>query len=467
MENNEKENQISKLKDLQENLYKYFINSKTILNTALSRDNCIAKRDCPDVYFVKKESHELEDAKSRIEKERKDNAKVINEEIFGIILSIIFSLLITGIVVLFLLNPVEGIIRNFPFINIDSMPEEMFEIIDNSSAFEWFWIGMVMLEIRVIMISIKRIKFDYDIVDDHVISKSIYWIITLLLIVKNISFVWSHVHGALLVVFVLLLILCIFVKEIVSKCSDIIYDNSIKETKKHKKELIEAAERDEKKNAEYLNTYEQQKKEWEEKGKPEHVAKMQKMIDEYQKEIDTAYQELEVADKAINENNIIADSEKEIDVVEKLLYFLESGRADNIKEALNLYDTAKSRDGLAELQRVQNDISKNGFEKMSSLLNEQINVQNNILETEKMFMEQNHADMLNVESKLDNMSSSLNNMSSSLNTISNKITDYANVSSSQRARLSSQLGVISGKLSTISNVQSNAALNEYVSDYYK
>ena len=65
----------------------------------------------------------------------------------------------------------------------------------------------------------------------------------------------------------------------------------------------------------------------------------------------------------IRENDCLGEDEKNIQVVEMLIYFIESRRADSIKEALHEYDKAKANQQMIELEEKRLAMQKTQMEK--------------------------------------------------------------------------------------------------------
>lgn len=89
----------------------------------------------------------------------------------------------------------------------------------------------------------------------------------------------------------------------------------------------------------------------------------------------------ELITKMNNLNTILSTIEKptflsvdycEIPIIEELINFLESGRADTLKEALNLFEDQLHKDAMLELQRQQVELTHKTTEQQQEILRQQI-----------------------------------------------------------------------------------------------
>ena len=154
-------------------------------------------------------------------------------------------------------------------------------------------------------------------------------------------------------------------------------------TEGQKEELEKAKKKDEQITKENKEKLEQAKKEWEEHGKEEFLKETEKSIKKYQNEIISTSKKIVESNEKIDSMDILGNDEKQIKIIDMLIYFIESHRADNIKEALHEYDDAVARQELIRLEQEKNAMIKEHNNEMQRLAQESARLQERMLSEQR------------------------------------------------------------------------------------
>lgn len=98
-------------------------------------------------------------------------------------------------------------------------------------------------------------------------------------------------------------------------------------------------------------------------AKEKRVKEIDELLPQLQEEFEDAKKELNEAASQVEENDCLGEEEKNIQVIEMLIYFIESRRADSIKEALHEYDKAMTNKQMVELEEKRLALQKSQMEK--------------------------------------------------------------------------------------------------------
>ena len=128
---------------------------------------------------------------------------------------------------------------------------------------------------------------------------------------------------------------------------------------------------------------EKAKKEWEEHGKEEFLKETEKEIKRYQNEIVSTSKKIITCNEKIDSMDILGRDEKQIKIIDMLIYFIESHRADNIKEALHEYDDAITRQELIRLEQEKNAMIQQHNNEMQRLAEESARIQERMLNEQR------------------------------------------------------------------------------------
>lgn len=101
-------------------------------------------------------------------------------------------------------------------------------------------------------------------------------------------------------------------------------------------------------------------------AKEKRVQEINAILPQLREEFDEAKEELDDAARQVAENDCLGEDEKNIQVIEMLIYFIESRRADSIKEALHEYDKAITNKQLVELEEKRLALQKTQMEREAS-----------------------------------------------------------------------------------------------------
>ena len=154
-------------------------------------------------------------------------------------------------------------------------------------------------------------------------------------------------------------------------------------TEGQKEELEKAKKKDEQITKENKEKLEQAKKEWEEHGKEEFLKETEKSIKKYQNEIINTSKKIVESNEKIDSMDILGNDEKQIKIIDMLIYFIESHRADNIKEALHEYDEALARQELIRLEQEKNAMIQQHNNEMKRLAQESARLQERMLSEQR------------------------------------------------------------------------------------
>ena len=185
-----------------------------------------------------------------------------------------------------------------------------------------------------------------------------------------------------LVLFYVLLLALYFSSDIV----DIVVEHKYKHEKlnsEQKAELEKAKKKDEEIGKENKAILDKATKEWEDHGKEDFLKKTEKDIKKYQNEIVSASKKIVASNEKIEKMDILGNDEKQIKIIDMLIYFIESHRADNIKEALHEYDDAQARQELIRLEQEKNNMIQQHNQEMQRLAEESARLQDRMLREQR------------------------------------------------------------------------------------
>ena len=154
-------------------------------------------------------------------------------------------------------------------------------------------------------------------------------------------------------------------------------------TDQQKEELEKAKKKDEQITKENKEKLEKATKEWEEHGKEEFLKETEKSIKKYQNEIISTSKKIVESNEKIDSMDILGNDEKQIKIIDMLIYFIESHRADNIKEALHEYDEALARQELIRLEQEKNAMIQQHNNEMQRLAQESARLQERMLSEQR------------------------------------------------------------------------------------
>lgn len=103
-----------------------------------------------------------------------------------------------------------------------------------------------------------------------------------------------------------------------------------------------------------------------EKDREKRLKDIDSLLPELQEELAEAKSEFNEKVSEIEENDCLGEDEKSIQVIQMLIYFIESRRADSIKEALHEYDKAMANKQMVELEEKRLAMQKAQMEKEAS-----------------------------------------------------------------------------------------------------
>ncbi len=185
-----------------------------------------------------------------------------------------------------------------------------------------------------------------------------------------------------LILYYVLLIILFFSSEIV----DMIVGHASEHEKlnsEQKEELEKAKKKDEQIEKENKAILDKATKEWEDHGKEEFLKNTEKEMKKYQNEIINSSKKIVESNKKIDSMDILGNDEKQIKIIDMLIYFIESHRADNIKEALHEYDDAVARQELIRLEQEKNAMIQEHNNEMQRLAEESARLQERMLSEQR------------------------------------------------------------------------------------
>lgn len=94
----------------------------------------------------------------------------------------------------------------------------------------------------------------------------------------------------------------------------------------------------------------------------ERLAEIEEELADYRDELDYATTEMETHKDFVYKSDVLGPDEKSLQVIQMLIYFIESRRADSIKEALHEYDKAKMNEQLLKYEEQRNEIERQKIE---------------------------------------------------------------------------------------------------------
>lgn len=94
----------------------------------------------------------------------------------------------------------------------------------------------------------------------------------------------------------------------------------------------------------------------------ERLVEIEEELEELQIELNRSREDLAAHWEFIDNSDILGPDEKSLQVVQILMYFIESRRADSIKEALHEYDKAKMNEKLLKYEEQRNELERQKIE---------------------------------------------------------------------------------------------------------
>lgn len=103
-----------------------------------------------------------------------------------------------------------------------------------------------------------------------------------------------------------------------------------------------------------------------EKDREKRLKDIDELLPQLQQELAEAKSEFNEKVSEIEENDCLGEDEKSIQIIQMLIYFIESRRADSIKEALHEYDKAMTNKQMVELEEKRLAMQKSQMEREAS-----------------------------------------------------------------------------------------------------
>lgn len=94
----------------------------------------------------------------------------------------------------------------------------------------------------------------------------------------------------------------------------------------------------------------------------ERLVEIEEELEELKTELNRSREDLAANWEYIEKSDIIGSDEKSLQTVQMLIYFIESRRADSIKEALHEYDKAKMNEKLLKYEEQRNELERQKIE---------------------------------------------------------------------------------------------------------
>jgi len=94
----------------------------------------------------------------------------------------------------------------------------------------------------------------------------------------------------------------------------------------------------------------------------ERLVEIEEELEELQIELNRSKEDLAAHWEFIDNSDILGPDEKSLQTVQMLMYFIESRRADSIKEALHEYDKAKMNEKLLKYEEQRNELERQKIE---------------------------------------------------------------------------------------------------------
>lgn len=106
----------------------------------------------------------------------------------------------------------------------------------------------------------------------------------------------------------------------------------------------------------------EQAEEKEKARRKERLVEIEEELEELKIELNRSKEDLAANWEFIENSDIIGPDEKSLQTVQMLIYFIESRRADSIKEALHEYDKAKMNEKLLKYEEQRNELERQKIE---------------------------------------------------------------------------------------------------------
>lgn len=126
---------------------------------------------------------------------------------------------------------------------------------------------------------------------------------------------------------------------------------------RQKKELAKAEQQDNEIIADNNRKNEQADREWAEK-RAKRLPELDREQSRIAKQFEQLKTELDEENAALEAMQGVGRDEKQLDIIDSLIYFIDTCRADSIKEALHEYDKMVANQQLLELQRQRNKLEE-------------------------------------------------------------------------------------------------------------
>ncbi|MDD6235783.1 MAG: hypothetical protein PUB00_00180 [Clostridiales bacterium] len=126
---------------------------------------------------------------------------------------------------------------------------------------------------------------------------------------------------------------------------------------RQKEELAEAEQQDNEIIADNKRKNEQADREWAKK-RAKRLPELDIEQSRLAKQLDQLKAELDEENAALEAMKGLGKDEKQLNIIESLIYFIDTCRADSIKEALHEYDKMVANQQLLELQRQRNKLEE-------------------------------------------------------------------------------------------------------------
>ena len=128
-------------------------------------------------------------------------------------------------------------------------------------------------------------------------------------------------------------------------------------TARQKRELADAERQDNEILADNRRRNEQADREWAEE-RARRLPELDMELSRFVKQFERLKAELDEENAALEAMPGLGRDEKQLDIIDSLIYFIETCRADSIKEALHEYDKMVANQQLLELQRQRNKLEE-------------------------------------------------------------------------------------------------------------
>lgn len=129
-----------------------------------------------------------------------------------------------------------------------------------------------------------------------------------------------------------------------------------------KLQALEEAKKLDAENEEANRVNKEQAEAKEKARRQERLVEIEEDLEQLRLDLQGSSEDLKAHWEFINNSDVLGPDEKNLQVVQMLLYFIESRRADSIKEALHEYDNAKMNEKLLKLEEQRNELERQKIE---------------------------------------------------------------------------------------------------------